>query len=156
MKMGEIFFDIKAIVSDNWFNIKEIIDAINNLLKRYGVNGAAYVILPTKLEFANGAIIVGKIFAGQEEYTFSFFKTGNAAIFPKDTGMSPATAIARGNHLEILVKFFDFVGSKLRINIKRRKKMGGIFCELPSNKEQKKESTEHSLSIEALSRVREI
>ena len=38
--MGKIFLDVDAIVSGNLFNVKEMINAINDLLKSYGVNGA--------------------------------------------------------------------------------------------------------------------
>ena len=127
--MEEKFLDVRAIVSGNWFNVREMINAVNELLKSYGVNGAACVRLPIKPESARGAIVVGKIFAGQEEYTFFFFKTGNAAIFLKDTGMNPATTVAKGKHLEILFNFFDLVGSKLKVNVKRRRKANGILCE---------------------------
>lgn len=136
MKIEEIFFDIRAIVGGNRFNVEEMIVTMNNLLKRYKVNTEAYMRPPNKLEFSSGAIVVAKIFAGQDEYTFPFFKTGDAAVFLKDTGMSPATTIAKGNHLEILFKFFDLVGSELRINIKRRKKTNGILCEAPIIREQ--------------------
>lgn len=137
--MGKIFLDIEAINSGNWFNVKKMINAINDLLKSYGVNGAACVRLPIKPEFANGVVLVGKIFAGKEEYTFPFYKTGDAAVFLKDTGMSPATTIAKGNHLEILFEFFDLVGSKLRVNIKRDKRANGILCEKSHRKEKQEE-----------------
>lgn len=128
----EIFFDVRALTSNNLFNIKEIIDAINGLLNDYGVNRQAYMSRPSKwTDFDEGKVMIGHIFAGEEEYTFPFYKTGDAAVFLKDTGMSPATTIAKGNHLEILSKFFDLVGSKLRVNIERRIKMGGIFCKAP-------------------------
>lgn len=132
--MEKIFLNAGAINSGNWFNVNEMIIAVNNLLKNYGINGAACVKLPTKSEFDKGMILVGKIFAGEDEYTFPFFKTGDAAVFLENMGRRET--LAKGKHLEILFKFFDLMGLKLRVNIKRREEAGGILCEspLPANK----------------------